>query len=175
VQVIQYAARVLQLAANFSAGTLKSRSCCGWRRRKGNLPDHGDGRAIYHKVVKPAMIDCPKAVAHYAISSLFAEYGQATRVFSFTFEDERREVFSSGKTKLVIGRTRIVSEITQESEVLSYAILYTGEHNLTGGVRAFRPRRITKRCFGRSRRRTTRGFPQIIRLIDRHFGHSSYC
>ena len=47
---------------------------------------------MYEKFVKPAMIDWPKAAAHYAISSLFQEYGKATRIFSFTFEDEQREL-----------------------------------------------------------------------------------
>jgi hypothetical protein len=130
---------------------------------------------IYEKFVKPAMIDCSKAVAHYAISSLFHEYGKATRVFAFTFEDEQRQVATTGKTKLAIGRTRIISEITEDADTFSYAILYMGEHNLIGGVRKF----VSTEAYEAMLREIKEvydlaDFPQAIRLIDRHFGNSPY-
>src|SRR6185437_6458002 len=134
VQVIQYAARVIQLASEIFGQDFEPAFLERLEKAKSNIPEHGDGRAIYQKFVKPAMIDWPRAAAHYAISSMFQEYGKATRVFSFTFEDEQREFFATGKSKLAVGRVRIVSEITQETEVLSYGILYMGEHNLIGGV-----------------------------------------
>ena len=36
-----------------------------------NLPEHGDGRRVYEKFVRPATVDLHKVGAHYAISSLF--------------------------------------------------------------------------------------------------------
>jgi alpha-amylase/alpha-mannosidase (GH57 family) len=175
VQIIQYAARVLQLAGELFGRDFEEPFLQRLEKARSNIPEHGDGRAIYHRFVKPAMIDPPKAVAHYAISSLFAEYGEVTRVYSFTFKDEQREMFSSGKTKLQIGRARVTSEITQESDELSYAILYTGEHNLTGGVRAFPSPADYESMFREIKEAyDAADFPQIIRLIDRHFGHSSY-
>jgi alpha-amylase/alpha-mannosidase (GH57 family) len=100
VQVIQYAARVIQLANELFSRDFEPPFLDRLAEAKSNIPEHGDGRAIYHKFVKPAMIDWPKAVAHYAISSLFQEYDKATRIFSFTFENEQREIAETGKTKL---------------------------------------------------------------------------
>jgi len=45
-----------------------------------------------------------------AISSLFQQYGDKTRIFSFRVEDEDRHILTSGKTRLTLGRVRIVSE-----------------------------------------------------------------
>jgi hypothetical protein len=137
---VQYAARALQLAKEIFKAELEPGFLQLFEGAKSNIPENCDGRCIYGKFVKPAMIDRLKATAHYAISSIFHHYEQVSRVFSFCFEDEERQLLSSGKTRLAIGRTRIVSEITQESDVFSYAMLYLGEHNVTGGVRHFQGR-----------------------------------
>jgi len=175
VQVIQYAARVIQLANEIFGQDFEPAFLERLEKAKSNIPEHGDGRAIYQKFVKPAMIDWPRAAAHYAISSMFQEYGKATRVFSFTFEDEQREFHVTGKTKLAVGRVRIVSEITQETEVLSYGILYMGEHNLIGGVRKFAsPEAHDAVAKEIADVYQTADFPQVIRLLDQHFGRPSY-
>lgn len=175
VQVIQYAARVLQLAAELFGRDFEPPFLDRLEHAKSNIPENGDGRSIYHRFVKPAMIDWEKAVAHYAISSLFQEHEIGPRVFSFIFEDERRDVFSAGKTRLAVGRTRVISEITTESQLLSYSILYMGEHNLVGGVGSFPDQAAYDAMFHEVKAAyDVADFPAIIRLIDRHFGHSSY-
>jgi hypothetical protein len=175
VQVIQYAARVIQLANEIFGQDLEPAFLERLERAKSNIPEHADGRVIYHKFVKPAMIDWPKAAAHYAISSVFKDYGKATRVFSFTFEDEQREFHVTGKTKLAIGRVHIVSEITQERQLLSYAILYMGEHNLIGGVCKFpsieEHKTAAKEIVDVY---NMADYPQVIRLIDQRFGGPAY-
>jgi alpha-amylase/alpha-mannosidase (GH57 family) len=175
VQVVQYAARALQLAhqlfgKDFEPGFLER-----FQGAKSNLAEHCDGRCIYGKFVKPAMIDRAKAAAHYAISSIFQQYGQRTRIFSYCMEDEERQLLSSGKTRLALGRTRVISEITLESEVFSYAILYLGEHNVTGGVRQFESNEaFLAMCQELKASFETADLPQTIRLIDRHFGEAPY-
>ncbi len=175
VQVIQYAARVIQLANELFERDFEPAFLEKLELAKSNLPATPDGRAIYHAYVKPATINWPKAAAHYAISSCFQEYGKATRIFSFTFEDEKRHVATAGKTKLSIGEVRVVSEITHEADRLAYAILYMGEHNLVGGVGKF----AAPEEFEQMQRELEGAFhiadfPQMIRLLDQHFGNSPY-
>jgi len=171
VQVVQYAARALQLAREIFGKDLEGEFLTRFEGAKSNIPENRDGRGIYEKFVKPAMIDWPKAEAHYAISCLFQQYGDKTRLFSFRFEDEQRQLLSAGKTRLAVGRTRIYSEITQESEVLSYAVLYLGEHNLTGGIRQFESQEAYDVMFREIKTAfDAADYPETIRLIDRHFG-----
>ena len=175
VQVVQYAARAIQLARellgkDFEAGFLERLQAA-----KSNIAENRDGRCIYEKFVNPAKVDAKKAAAHYAISSVFHTYDPRTRVFSFTFEDERRENLSAGKTRLTVGQTKVVSEITRESNVFSYAILYLGEHNLTGSVAQFESTEAFDAMFQELKAAyEAADFPQVIRLIDRHFGPVSY-
>jgi hypothetical protein len=175
VQVVQYAARALQLARELFGTDLEAGFLDRFKEAKSNLPENADGGRIYNKFVKPAMIDWPKAAAHYAISSVFKQYGQKTPIFSFSFEDEDRHLLTSGKTHLALGRTRITSEITRESQVLTYAILYMGEHNLTGGVSYFESTEAYDAMVQDLKATYERAdFPETIRHIDRHFGQASY-
>ncbi|MCI0535908.1 MAG: DUF3536 domain-containing protein [Verrucomicrobiales bacterium] len=175
VQVIQYAARVIQLANQLFQHDFEPAFLERLRQAKSNLAEHSDGECIYKKFVKPAMIDWGKAVAHYAVSSLFESYPEKTKVFVYRFEDEARNRFEAGRPKLLVGRTRAKFEITRESELMTYAVLYMGEHNLTGGVQRYAGAepydamvRELKEAFDRA------DFPELVRRIDRHFGGSNY-
>src|SRR5581483_6310277 len=59
VQVIQYAARVIQLAQEIFGDNLEPAFLERLERAKSNIPENGDGRAIYQKFVQPAMIGWP--------------------------------------------------------------------------------------------------------------------
>ena len=100
VQVIHYAARALQLAAQLTGRSLEEEFLNRLQLAKSNLPEHADGRAIYLKWIKPAMVDLGKVAAHYAVSSLFEPYQERTRVYSHqvTREDHTVDSRRSKKT-----------------------------------------------------------------------------
>ena len=80
---------------------------------------------------------------------------------------------NAGKTRLAVGRTRVQSEITQEAQVLAYAVLYLGEHNVTGGTRHVESKEAYEAMFGEIKAAFDSGdHPEIIRRIDRHFAGS---
>src|SRR5262249_37267355 len=56
VQVLQYAARALQLAEQAFGRSIEPRFLERLEAAKSNLPEHGDGRRIYEKFVRPAMV-----------------------------------------------------------------------------------------------------------------------
>jgi alpha-amylase/alpha-mannosidase (GH57 family) len=175
VQVIQYAARALQLARDIFDKDLEPGFLERLQNAKSNLPENKDGRIIYEKFVKPAMIGWKQAAIHYAISGMFHQYDKQTRIFSYSFEDEERTLIPAGKTSLAIGRVKVISGITEESKVLCYAILYMGEHNLTGGVKHFDSAVDYDMMFKEIKGAfESADLPQTIRLIDRHFGEAPY-
>jgi alpha-amylase/alpha-mannosidase (GH57 family) len=175
VQVVQYGARALQLAREVFAQDLEPGFLKRFEHAKSNIPEHRDGISLYGKFVKPAMIDWAKVTAHYAISSIFRQYGDKTPIFCYRFEDEHRELLTAGKTRLAVARTRVISEITNESAIMACAILYLGEHSVTGGVRPFESQQQYDAMFNDIKSAfESADFPQTIRLIDHHFGEAPY-
>ncbi len=175
VQVIQYAGRALQLAHQVFGGDVEPEFLERLERAKSNIPDHRDGRRVYEKFVRPAMVDLAKVGAHYAVSSVFESYPQRGRVYCYAADREDLQVTETGKAKLVVGRARIMSEITRESSDLSFGVLHFGDQNLNGGVQEFR----TEKDYAEMVSAMTDAFKRadyasVIRSMDKHFGESTY-
>jgi alpha-amylase/alpha-mannosidase (GH57 family) len=176
VQVIRYAGRVLQLAQElFDNQQLEVQFLGRLAQAKSNAAEHRDGAHIYERFVKPAMVDLPKVGAHYAISSLFETYGAQSRIYCYTVDRQDYRELVTGKAKLTVGRAKFISEITRESETLSYGALYFGYHNLNGGVRVCRG----KEAYQEMVQAVTESFeradiPGTIRLLDQYFVGATY-
>jgi hypothetical protein len=175
VQVIQYAGRVVQLAQELFGDDTEEKFLSILEKGKSNIREMGDGRHIYEMFVKPAMVDLVKVTAHYAISSLFEDYGEETKTFCYFVNKEDYQTAECGKAKLAAGRARVISEITQEQATLSFGVLHFGDHNLNAGVRQYQ----SEEAYQAMLQETTQtcqvaDFPEVIRLLDRHFGTSTY-
>jgi hypothetical protein len=173
VQVVQYAGRAIQLAQEVFGDHTESE----FRRRiaeaKSNLAEQGDGARIYERHVRPAMVDLPKVAAHYAISSLFEEL--EARVFCYEVERDDYRVLEAGRSQLALGKARVRSVITQEAALLTFGVLYMGEHNLSAAVRQFQ----SDEAFRATLEKTAAAFEradlaEVIRLMDKEFQGISY-
>ncbi len=174
-QVIQYAGRAIQLAQALNGDGIEERFLSLLEFAKSNLPEHRDGRHIYEKFVKPAMVDLHKVGAHYAVSSLFENYGDSAEIFCYQVEREDYRLLPAGKKRLALGRVRITSEITRESADVTFGVLHFGDHNVSGGVRAYRGEEAFEALAAEiSEIFAGADFPEIIRDVDRNFGANVY-
>ena len=134
VQDLQYAGRAVELAEALFGEPIES----SWLERLGqaqsNIPEHRDGAHIYQTFVKPAMVDWERLGAHYAVSSLFEEYPERTRIYGYTFDREDYQRVEAGKAKLIVGRALATSDITREAARLSFGVLHIGDQHINGGV-----------------------------------------
>jgi alpha-amylase/alpha-mannosidase (GH57 family) len=175
VQIIQYAGRVVQLAAEMLGDETESHFLELLQAAKSNIPEQGDGRTIYERYVKPAMVDLTKVAAHYAVSSLFEEYGKEVKLYCYHVDAEDYQTSECGKARLAVGRARATSEITQESALLSFGVLHLGDHNLNAGVREYQGEEAYQVMVQETTQTCTAGdFTEGIRLLDKHFGSSTY-
>jgi hypothetical protein len=174
-QVIQYAGRAVQLAEELFGVSVENRFLDRLADARSNLPEHGDGRRIYESFVKPARVDWERAGAHYAVSSLFEDYSERTKIYCFEASREEYEISNTGLAKMAVGRVRLTSEVTRESESLSFAVLHMGDHNVNGGVRKFAGEQgyaALKQDLMEPFLRAD--FAEVIRIFDRRFGESNY-
>jgi hypothetical protein len=175
VQVIQYAGRAVQLAQELFGDSIEEEFLERLAQAESNLPQHGNGRDIFNTMVKPAMVGLEEIGAHYAISSLFEEYEPETDVFAFTAELLDSDRSSAGRAGLHTGRVQISSRITGESEDLAFGVAHFGDHNLLGGVRPYRNIETYEAMQSDLSTAFSRvEFPELVRLIDRHFQSQNY-
>lgn len=175
VQVIQYAARAIQLAYELFGSTLEPRFLDFLRQAKSNLPEHQDGAYIYEHYVKPRVIDLLNVGAHFAISSLFEKYETNAQVYCYSIGQEDRRLLEAGMTKLVLGRAKVTSDITQESALLNYGVLYFGDHNVNAGVQNHRSDELYQEMVNKiSEAFRHSDLPGVIRYLDRSFEGTAY-
>jgi alpha-amylase/alpha-mannosidase (GH57 family) len=175
VQIIAYAGRVLQLAADLfgePGRALEPRFLEILAQAKSNVPDIGDGAEVYRRYVTGMKIGLEQVGAHYAISSIFRNYPEDGEIFCFDVHRYGHEVFASGRGKVALGRARVRSHITEETEDLCFAVLHLGDQNLSAAVKPYDPDDLaTFSTFSDDVRAAIRraNLPEVIRLIDRFF------
>ena len=175
VQVMQYAGRVAQLAHELFGDDTEVKFLTLLSEARSNLREQGDGRRIYERFVKQAMVDLITVAAHFAVSSLFESYENEVKVFCYPVTVEDHETSEMGKARLAIGRAKLSSEITTESGLFAFGVLYFGEHSVNAGVREYQG----DTEYARMKRDLGAGFAsaeyaEVIRSLDRHFGTSTY-
>jgi alpha-amylase/alpha-mannosidase (GH57 family) len=176
-QVLLYAGRAIQLAGEaFADGQVLEE---GFLRRleaaRSNLPEWGNGRQVYHRVVAPARVDRGKAGAHYAVSSVFDDYADDETIYSFRFVRRVQHRFEAGSATLLVGRVEVSSGITHARDDLGYAVLHLGHHNLVVGVRTWRgPDAFDDLLREVSTPFLRTDFANVIRVLDLEFEANTY-
>jgi len=175
VQVIQYAGRALQLAGQLFSEDLSTPFLELLAKARSNLPEQGDGRSIYERYVQPAMVDLEKVGAHYAVSSLFEEYGQNTRIYCYDVEKMDYRASRHGKLRAVLGQASITSEITWESDQVTFGVLYLADHSVIGGVRKFQGSEAYRTLDQELDHALLSGdLAELVRMIDKNFSSGTY-
>lgn len=125
VQVLRYAARVLQLAQALGgdAGLEK-----GFVRRlaaaPSNMPAFRDGAGVWRSLVAPSVTDLSRVAAHYAMAGLSEGYGDSADVHAFRVERVRWASVTAGRTSLAVGRVRVTARVTTENQETDVAVLH---------------------------------------------------
>ena len=180
VQVIAYAARVLQLAREVSlelAAPLEPAFLARMTEARSNVAKAGDGALIYKEQVATKQLGLEQVAAHYAISSIFSSFAEETDLFSFRVWRNSYDVYTSGRGRLALGRVKIVGAVTGKQRSFSFAVLHFGDQNITAAVKAYEPEDAPAfEAFVTQAAATVQraDFPEVIRLLDRYYGHMDY-
>jgi alpha-amylase/alpha-mannosidase (GH57 family) len=134
VQVIHYAARAIGLAPENNRRELEPAFADQLRNAKSNLPEHGDGAAIYEKWVKPAYVDNERLAGHFAISSMFENYEAKSRIYCYEVDRSKFSIEADGKLRLGQGQANFCSLITRECAAFTFTTVHLGEHNIIAGI-----------------------------------------
>ncbi len=180
VQIIAYAARVLQLAKELfgsRAEGLEPSFLARMAEAKSNDPGAGDGAQIYRKCVETMELGLEQVAAHYAISSVFSSFAEETDLFCYRVRRISYDICTSGRGRLALGRAHISSSITGQQQSFSFAVLHFGDQNITAAVKPYTEADVAAfEAFSQQAQEHVQRarFPEVIRLLDREYGRVDY-
>ena len=175
IQIIAYAARVIQLSQELfleDAAHLETEFLDRLGKAKSNLPAYGDGARIYTQECLRMELGLEQVAAHYAISSVFSTFADETEIFCYRIQRISYEILNSGRGRLALGRARIESAITEQSEIFSFAVLHFGDQNITAAVKVYKDadaEGFEKVSIQAHEQVLRANFPEVIRLLDRYY------
>ncbi|MEW6327219.1 MAG: DUF3536 domain-containing protein [Thermodesulfobacteriota bacterium] len=124
-QILKYACRATQLAGAFGEN-FEGKFIASLEKASSNLREYGNGRGVWDKIVKPALVDLERVLAHYAISSIYRERAGRDRVYCFDITCDDLKVGSHDSSDLAFGRLSASSRVTLEKEEVAFAVLHFG-------------------------------------------------
>ncbi|MGH7325305.1 MAG: DUF3536 domain-containing protein [Candidatus Rokuibacteriota bacterium] len=170
VQILKYAAMAIQYFRDLGGGQLEAEFVRRLEAAPSNVPEFRDGGTVYRRLVRPAVVDLRRVVAHYAISGLFDDYPDDCPVYAWHVQrlDDTRESYAG--TTLRVGRVRVGSEITAEGRDLMYAVLHFGGHDFSCGIRSDEgPESYDAMKADLLRRYGQRSMADMVRGLDEYF------
>jgi alpha-amylase/alpha-mannosidase (GH57 family) len=137
VQILRYAAMAMQYLADLGGPRLEAEMARRLAAAPSNVPAFRDGGGVWKRLIRPAVVDLRRVVAHYAIIGLLEPWPEAATVHAYRVQrlDEAGE--SYGGTPFRIGHVRVTSTITGDVRDAMYAVLHFGGHDFVCGVRAW--------------------------------------
>jgi alpha-amylase/alpha-mannosidase (GH57 family) len=137
VQILRYAAMSLQYLADLGGPRLEAELVRRLAEAPSNVAAFRDGAGVWTRLVRPAVVDLRRVIAHYAIIGLLEPWPDEADVHAYRVQrvDEAGEAF--GGTAFRVGHARVSSTVTGELRDVMYAVLHFGGHDFTCGVRAW--------------------------------------
>ncbi len=126
VQILRYAARAIELAAEVTGKQLESEFIDRLAKAPSNVELFGNGAEVYRQLVRPSQINFQQVAAHYAISSLFTNYPQQEQVYCYEAQQLDYQKQSMGSLTLAVGQVNLTSQITWENHHYVFAVLHLG-------------------------------------------------
>ena len=174
-QIMQYACRAMQLVSQISEVNLELE----FRKRleliPSNVPSLANASNIYTKFVMPSRINLQRVGMHYAVASIFEEDMDSFPVFNYTTANEIFVRKEAGEQKLVLGVTKVRSNVTRSEKKFAFAVIYMGKHNIIGNISLD----MEEERFASMQARMIAAFEEarlgdVIGLMQTYFGPEKY-
>lgn len=127
VQIMKYAARAMQLASKFTTKNLEEKFLNILAEAKSNIPEHGTGKDIFERFVKPSIVTTKQIASLWALSSLYEDFEDEENVYCYTITRHAYKKVQKALSTFVVGHIEIQSKITlQKSNVMFALMQYSG-------------------------------------------------
>ena len=169
VQIMKYAARVMQLMKSFVKKDLEARFLEILDEAKSNLEEYGSGRDVYERFVRPSIVTPKQIVSLWAISSLYTDFEDEEDVYCYRIKKQSYKRVVKGNSQLVIGHIEVKSKVTLEKSNLVFTLLQFSGGDFHCAIKEYSDN------FLETRKELIRTYlvsplTEIIRTIDNYYG-----
>ncbi len=174
-QILKYAAMALQYLKDLGGEDLEDEFVRRLEAAPTNVALFANGAEVYRAVIKPAVVDLRRVVAHYAISGLFEEYPDEASIYAWRVKrlDDAGDHYDG--SRLRVGRVRVATEITGGSRDFQYTVLHFGGHDFSCGIRTYEdPAAYDTMKADLLRRYGQRSMADTVRGLDEHFAEGLF-
>ena len=174
VQILRYAAMAIQYLADLGGPRLESEMAHRLADAPSNLAAVRDGGVVWARLIRPAVVDVRRVVAHYAIVGLLEPWPDEAAVHAYRVQrlDEAGEAYG---TPFRIGHVRVGSTITGDVRDAMYAVLHFGGQDFVCGVRAWEDAAVYAAIKTDLLRRYARStIADVVRGMDEWFPGGSF-
>ena len=133
-QILQYACRAIQLGSQISDANLEIEFVRALAEAPSNVFQLKNGAEVYSRYVMPSKTNLQRVGMHYAVSTLFEEDPDSFPVFNYTTQNEFFIRKEAGEQRLVLGITKVKSNVTRTEKKFAFCVLYMGKHNIIGNI-----------------------------------------
>jgi alpha-amylase/alpha-mannosidase (GH57 family) len=174
-QIMQYACRAMQLVSQISEVNLELEFRKRLESIPSNVPSLVNASNIYTKFVLPSKINLQRVGMHYAVASIFEEDLESFPIFNYTTSNEIFIRKEAGEQKLVLGVTKVRSNVTRSEKKFAFAVIYMGKHNIIGNISLD----MEEERFASMQARMISAFEEarlgdVIGLMQTYFGPEKY-
>lgn len=171
VQIMKYAARAMQLAANFTSENLEEPFLNILSEAQSNIKEYGTGKDIYIKWVKPSVVSLKEVASLWAISSLYQDFEEEEDVYCYSVKQNSYQKIQKGNTNFIVGNIEVTSKITLQKSNLIFALMQFADGDFHCAIKEF----STNDEFNELKNtliKTYALYPltEIIRALDEKFG-----
>lgn len=133
-QILQYACRAIQLISQSGGADLEEEFVKRLESAPSNIAALENGANVYQKYVIPSKTNLARVGMHYAVASLFEDDPENAPLFNYSATNEFFLRKEAGEQKLVLGITKVKSNVTRSEKRFSFAVIYMGKHNIMGNL-----------------------------------------
>lgn len=175
LQIIQYAARVIQLGEQIAKLELETGFLKILEQAKGNTKELPEGRTIYEKEIRPKIIDLKRVAGHFAVVSLYSDQPDSSSIGAYQIDRLHSKEYQAGRHKITGGIVKVRSMITEEEKEFAFTTLNLGSYNILGGVcNAFELQNFDAAFNEIKTAHSKNNINGIIEVLNKHFKTHKY-
>ncbi len=168
---MKYAAISMQLASKFTCKNIEKNFLELLDEAKSNLPEHGTGKDIFEKFVRPCVVTLKQIACLWAISSLYQDFEDKENVYCYIVKRQDYQHVQKGNSTLIMGHIEVKSIITNQKSNLVFALMQYADGDFHCSIKEYSDeeeylnlkQNLTK-VF------VTNTITEIIRALDESFG-----